>query len=140
MPYIYAVEVLETLEDGKRRRVHKPAPKEIAENHENGYWALVAKDNSLRGLWFQFNPRAEESLKYAEPDATGRDAVGQELRARDYVMTTIDKSADLSLCEVVSFTNQQVRIRPFNGSSRLNGYDTCLKHPSMIVRIDENLF
>lgn len=144
MPYIYAIHDIGTHKDEvsgreETRRIYHPVDKTVAEPHEDGRWAVVTKDGSLRSQWFDFRPTAEASLKYAEPDATGKDSVGQVLHAGDLVMTTVDKYADLALCEVVSFTGQKVRVRPFTGAFRFNGYDTILKFPYMIVRIDKAL-
>lgn len=142
MPYLYAVEV-KVYEDGIPPQPgeikgftyeYHSTPKEVAETHDDGRWKLVSIHGKPATDWVSFNSKAESELAYGKgsplPDVTG-----QALTVGDFVLTTIQKYADLYLCEVVSFTSQKVRVRIFR-----DGYKTILKETTDIVKVDKSLY
>ena len=145
MPYKYAIE--ETVyEDGvppqpgeQRKRftyAYHPVSKEIAETSKDGRWKLVSVHGSSATGWNRFSSRGETEVQsYAGKGKPLPDATGTMLAHNDFVMTTIDKYADLRLCQVLSFTPQKIRVRDLH-----SGYKTTLKFPSDVVKVDTNLY
>lgn len=141
MPYIYAIEE-KIYEDGippmdgafkPFKSKYHPVTKEVAETNVDGCWKLVGVHGRSFSGWQQFDSVAEAALNYGKGKPLA-DAMGETLAAGDFVMTTVDKYADLRLCEVVSFTPQKIRIRDLK-----KGYKLILKFPEDIVKVDSRL-
>ena len=130
MPYIYAIADVDNTNKPVQEGIYYPCSKETAETHELGRWKLESHTGKNMTGWLRFWEQAPKSGK-GKPLA---DATGQPLAAGDFVMTTINKYADLVLCEVMEFTPQKIRIRD------LKSPHTILKTPEDIIKVDKNIF
>ena len=151
MPYIYAIEErvykdrIPPVDGVYKSNTHQfspdssnyvPVSKEVAETHTDGRWKLVSVHGNSATGWNPFSVRGAAEVESASgkgkplPDATG-----VMLAHDDLVMTTIDKYADLRLCQVLSFTPQKVRVRDLR-----SGYKTTLKETTDIVKVDKSLY
>lgn len=134
MPYSYAIQEIVTHEDDSSEINYLTVPQEVAETHYDGRWMLTNHAGREMTGWIPFTPNLEDKLAYGKGTPLV-DASGQTLAARDLVMTTINKYADLKLCEVISFTAQKVHVRALDA-----GANTRVKYPSEIVKVDKSLF
>lgn len=140
MPYIYSVKmVVSSLDQHGRTAVkinYLPANQNDAENHDNGYKALTNSVGEKVTPWIPIKreERIVSKLDYGK-GVPLTDFCGQMLAAGDYVSTTIDKYAHLTLCEVVNFTKQKVRVRTLDENCRVT-----LKDISDIAKIPRELF
>lgn len=125
MPYIYSVY--------EGDDTFTPTTQSFAENHPHGGFALTTHQGTQVSKWHVLDRNAPEE-KY-DPDTESRvDSLGQEIRPRDFAMTTMGTGHELSPCEVLGFTPKKVRVMIFGN------WETTLKNPSDLVRIDKALF
>lgn len=141
MPYIYAIEHRSAERYDRSLDKHTVVDEETARADPDGCWMIAANTGIELTEWNRFEKDREAALVYADESEYKHDALGQDLRAHDFVMTTTKGYSTQYLAEVVGFTEVKVRIRMLNQTYTygVSTYKTILKDCNDLVRVDPNL-
>lgn len=131
MPYEYAIHSYSPDPDNP----FNPTDEQTARESSSGHWRLVTHLGYAMTPWLRFT---ESSASYDPDDYVDIEATGQQIKPRDFVMTTVASRKKQVLGEVIGFTSQLVKVRIFEEDQDLKGKPS-LKYKKDLVKIDKNM-
>jgi hypothetical protein len=134
MPLQYSIKDKHpTITSGPDSVVYLPAPKEVAESHEDGCYALSNMDGERVSPWAYINIITEPEKRSFRTEV--KDALKHPLSIGDYVGYNANNvNSPITIGKVLGFTNKQVRVMKIDSYKRQYSE---LRYESSLIRLPE---